>query len=125
VAHRVIQIAKPWTIRGWSESKFPNRKPLIRIPKGKAHRVDLESTEEQQAHLKTLLERYTSWGACGAWRVHRCRQGCVSLVLGDSENRNDASGQWHDEWPLDTWVETLMFALAERDIFAIVCQGTC
>ena len=105
-AHRMIQIAKPWTIRQWSESKLANGKPLVRIPKGNAHLVDLEWTEEEQAHLKTLVERYTSQGASGAWRVHRWRLACFSLVLGDTENRNDVSGQWHDEWPLDTLVES-------------------
>jgi hypothetical protein len=32
-AHRMIQNAKPWTIRSWSESKLANGKPLVRIPK--------------------------------------------------------------------------------------------
>jgi hypothetical protein len=108
-AHRMIQIAKPWTIRRWSESKLANGKPLVRIPKENAHLVDLEWTEEEQAHLKTLVERYTSRGASGAWRVHRWRLACFSLVLGDTEDRNDVSGQWHDEWPLDTWVESPIF----------------
>jgi hypothetical protein len=30
-------------------------------------------------------------------------------VLGDTEDRNDVSRQWHDEWPLETWVESLIF----------------
>jgi len=70
-AHRMIQIAKPWTIRRWSESKLANGKPLVRIPKENAHLVDLEWTEEEQAKLKTLVERFTSQGASGVWRVHR------------------------------------------------------
>jgi len=41
-AHRMIQIAKPWTIRRWSESKLANGKPLVRIPKENAPLVDLE-----------------------------------------------------------------------------------
>jgi len=32
-AHRMIQIAKPWTIRWSSESKLANGKPLVQIPK--------------------------------------------------------------------------------------------
>jgi len=109
VPHRMIQIAKPWTIRRWSESKLANGKPLVRIPKENAHLVDLEWTEEEQAHPKTLVERYTSRGASEAWRVHRWRLACFSLVLGDTEDRKDVSGQWHDEWPLDTWVESPIF----------------
>jgi hypothetical protein len=69
-AHRMIQIAKPWTIRQWSESTLADGKPLVRIPKENAHLVDLEWTEEEQAHLKTLVERYTLRGASGAWRVY-------------------------------------------------------
>jgi len=108
-AHRMIQIAKPWTIRRWSESKLANGKPLVRIPKENAHLIDLEWTEDEQAKLKTLVERYTSRGASGAWRVHRWRLACFSLVLGDTEDRNDVSGQWYDKWPLDTWVDTPIF----------------
>ena len=70
-AHRMIQVAIPWTMRRWSESKLANVIPLVRIAKQHAHLVDLEWTEEEQAKVKTLVERYTSQGASGAWRVHR------------------------------------------------------
>jgi len=65
-AHQMIQIAKPWTIRRWSESKLPNGKPLVQIPSETAHLVDLEWTEDEQAKLKTLVERFTSRGTSGA-----------------------------------------------------------
>jgi hypothetical protein len=78
--HWMIQIAKPWTIRRWSESKFALGKPLVWIPKENAHLVDLEWTEEEQAKLKTLVERYTSWCASCAWSVHRWQLTCLSLV---------------------------------------------
>jgi len=107
--HRMIRIAKPWTIRRWSESKLANGKPLVRIPKENAHLVDLEWTEEEQAKLKNVVERYTSEGALGVWRVHRWWLACFSLVLGDTEDRNDISGHWYNEWPLDTWVDSLIF----------------
>jgi hypothetical protein len=45
----MIHIAKPWTIRRWSESKLANGKPLVRIPNENVHIVDLEWTEEEQA----------------------------------------------------------------------------
>jgi len=92
-AYRMIQIAKPCTIRRWSESKLANGKPLVRIPEENAHLIDLEWTEDEQGKLKTLVERYTSRGASGAWRVHRWRLACFSLVLGDTEDRNKLSGQ--------------------------------
>jgi len=108
-AHRVIQIAKPWTIWRWSESKLANRKPLVRIPIKNVHLIDLEWTEDEQAKLNTLVERYTLRGASGAWRVHRWPLACFSLVLGDTEDRNDVSGQWYDEWPPNTWVDSPIF----------------
>jgi len=77
-AHRMIQIAKPWTIRRWSESKLANGKPLVQIPKENAHLVDLEWNENEQAKLKTLVERYTSRGASGGWSVHRW---CLEFFL--------------------------------------------
>jgi len=107
--HQMIQIAKPSMIRRWSESKLANGKQLVRIPKENAHLIDLECTEDEQAKLKTLVERYTSRGALGAWRVHGWRLACFSLVLGDTEDRNDVSGQCYDEWPLDTWVDSPIF----------------
>jgi len=105
----MIQIAKPWTMRRCSESKLANGKPLVRIPKENAHLIDFEWTEDEQAKLKALVEGSTSRGASGAWRVHRWRLACFSLVLGDTEDRNDVSGQWYDEWPLDTWVDSPIF----------------
>ena len=48
-------------------------------------------------------------GASGAWRVHRWRLAWFLLVLGDTEDCNNGSGQWHDEWPLNSWVESLIF----------------
>jgi len=56
-ALRLIQIAKPWTIKRWLESKHANGKPLVRIPKENAHLVDPEWTEDEQPKLKTLVER--------------------------------------------------------------------
>jgi hypothetical protein len=70
VAHRVIQIVKPWTISRWSESKLANGKPLVQIPKENAHLVDLKWTLDKQAKLNNLVERFTSRGTTGVWRVH-------------------------------------------------------
>jgi hypothetical protein len=66
----MIQIAKPWTIRRWSESKLLNGKPLVPIPKENAHLDNLKWTEHEPAKLKILVERYTSRGASRAWRAH-------------------------------------------------------
>jgi len=84
------------------KSKIAAEKPLVRIPKENAPLIDLEWNEEEQVKVKTLGERYTSRGASGAWRVHRWWLACFPLVLGDTEDWNDVSGQWYNEWPLDT-----------------------
>jgi hypothetical protein len=70
VAHQIIQIAKPRVIRRFSEWKFTNGKPLVQIRKENAHHIDFEWTENEQAKLKTHVQRYTSQGTSGAWRVH-------------------------------------------------------
>jgi len=72
-AHRMIQIAIPWMIRWWSESELANRKPVVWILKENELFPDVELTEQEQAQLKTLVERYTSRGASEAWWVHRWR----------------------------------------------------
>jgi hypothetical protein len=115
-ARQMIQIAKRWIIKRWSDSKLTNGKSLIRIPKENAHLVDLKWNEDEQAKLKTLVERYTLRGASGEWRVHQWRLECFSLVLGDTEDRNDVSGQRSNEWPLDNWVDSPIFRWL-RDTF--------
>jgi hypothetical protein len=69
VAQRMIENEKPWTRRRWSESKLANGKPLVLIRKENAHLVDLEWTEDEQAKHMALVEKYTSRGSSGAWRV--------------------------------------------------------
>jgi hypothetical protein len=105
-AHRIIQIRKPWILRRWLELKLAHGKPLVCIRNENAHLNDLKWTEEEQANLKTMVEKCTLRGACGAWRFHRWRLACFSLVLGDTKDRNNVSGQCHSEWPFDTWVES-------------------
>jgi len=107
--HWMKQIAKPWMIRRWSESKLANGKPLLRIPQENAHLIGLEWTEEEQANLKTPVKMSTSSCASGAWRVHRWQLACFSLVLGDTEDRSDIPGRWYNEWPLDTSVGPPIF----------------
>ena len=63
--HQMIQIAKPWTVRRLSEWKVANGKPIVCIPKENAHLVDLEGNEDEEAKLKTLVERFTSRVASG------------------------------------------------------------
>jgi len=48
--------------------------------------------------------------------VHRWQLACFSLVLGDTEDRNDISGQWYNECPLNTWVDSPIFGWL-RDTF--------
>jgi len=108
-AHRIIQIAMPWTMRRWSDWKLANGRPLVRIPKKIAFVFDSKWTDAKEAKLKTLVERHTRHGASGAWRMPRWRLTCISLVLGDTKDRNDVSGHWYDEWPIDTSVDSPIF----------------
>ena len=122
VAHQMIQIAKQWTINRWSELKLANGKPLVQILKEKAHLIDLDWTQQEQAKLMTLVEWYTSRGAAGAWRVHWWWLPCFLLVLGDTEDRNDVSGLWYDEWPLDTWVDSPIFRWLRETILPMLVK---
>jgi hypothetical protein len=38
------------------------------------------------------------------------------VVFGDTETWNDVSGQWYNEWPLDSWVDSPIFRWL-RDTF--------
>jgi hypothetical protein len=79
------------------------------IPKENAHLVKLEWTEDKQAKLKALVEQYTSRGSSGAWRVHRWRLACISLLLGDTDDSNEIPGPWQNEWTLKPWVDSPIF----------------
>jgi len=104
VVHQMIQSAKGWTVRRWLEFIQANRILLVLILMENVHFIDSEWTEDNQAKLKTCVQRYTSLGASGAWRVNRWRLGCFLFVLGDTEDYNEVSGQWYDKWPDDTRV---------------------
>jgi len=121
-AHRMIQITMPWMIRRWSESKLANGKQLVWIQKPNEHLIDLQWTEEEQAHLETLMDRYTLWGASGGWSVHWWRLACLLLLLGDTNDCHNVSGQWHDEWPLDAWVESLIFRWRRETFLPILVK---
>jgi hypothetical protein len=108
-AHQVIQIAKLWTIRRWSESKLENRRPLVQIPKQNAHLGDRKWNENEPGKLRTIVEKYTSQGASGAGRVYRLRLPYFTFLLGDTAKWNNVSRRWCDDWPLNTWVDSAMF----------------
>ena len=57
----------------------------------------------------TVVERYTSQCTLGASRVHRWWLACFLLALGDTEDWNNVSGHWYNEWPLNTGVDSPIF----------------
>jgi len=115
-AHQMIQITMPWTSRRCSELELVYGKPLVRTLKENAHLADLELTEDKQAKLSTLGERYTSWGASRVWWIYEWRLACFSSVLGDTGDRNEVSEQWYDEMPFEPWVDSPLFQWL-RDTF--------
>jgi hypothetical protein len=92
-AHCMMHFAKAWMRGRWSEMKIANEKPLVLILMGNPHIVDFEWAAEEQSILMTIMETSTSRGASGAWRVHSWRLEYISLVSGNTKDRNDVSGQ--------------------------------
>jgi len=43
-------------------------------------------------------------------------------VLGDTEDPNDVSGQWHDEWPLNCWVESPIFPWLRETVLPMLVK---
>jgi len=105
-AHWMIQMVKVRIMRRWSELKLMNRKLLVRIPKDNAHLIDLQWTDNQQAKLKTLVKNYPFRGTLEECRVHGLQLAYLWLVMRDTEDRNDISGQWYNAWPRDAWVDS-------------------
>jgi hypothetical protein len=56
-------------ISGWLDEKFAHRKTLRWIRKAPGLLLYLWWTEDMQATLKACVDRYTSEGTYGAWRV--------------------------------------------------------
>jgi len=121
--HWMIQIAQPWTKSRWSESTLANGKPLVRILKENPHLVDFELTVAEHSKRKTVVKRYTSQGTSEARRVRKWRLASSSFILGDTEDLNDVSGQWYNDWPLDSWVDTLILQRL-RDTFQPILVNT-
>lgn len=90
VAHQMIWIAKPSTMKRWSKSTVANGWPLIQIWMVNAHLIDLEWTEQEQAKLKYLLEKHTWQGAFenGGWKSVENRIFYVYIVLRYDPNSN-------------------------------------
>jgi len=119
-AHVMILIGKPWTLRRWSESKVANRKQHVWIPNEHAPLIHSQWTQEEPAKLKTLVARLTSHGALGVWRVLQWRLACFPLVLGDMVDCNDVIGHWLNEWPLNAWVDSLIFWLLREIVVQLM-----
>ncbi|KAF8536335.1 hypothetical protein BDD12DRAFT_890450 [Trichophaea hybrida] len=108
-AKQIIRIAKPWTLRRWSESKLANGEPLVKMPKAKEHIVNLTWTTAEQQNLQQHVNRYMSQGEGGVYWVHRWRLGWFSLVLGNTEDKN-VRGEWIQSWSeIDDLSEPLLF----------------
>jgi len=123
VAHRMIQIAKPWTIWRWWGLKVANGKPLVQIQKHNGHLIDLKWTEDEQAEVKAPLERYTSHGTSGACKVHRWRAASFSSVLGDRLDCNNVSTQQNEEWTHNTWLDLPIFRWLRETFLPLVPKG--
>ena len=54
-SEQIIRIAKPWTIRRWSESKLADGEPLVEMPKVNKHIVNLTWTMAEQQTLQQLV----------------------------------------------------------------------
>jgi len=123
-AHPIIQSAKRWMIRRLSELKLANGKPCVPIAMENAHLIDFVWSNDEQAKPKTIVGGYTSRGTLGALWVLRRPLACCWLVLGDTENHNDLSGQWYDKWPHNTCVDSPIFWwLRERFLPMLVNQS--
>jgi len=56
--------------------------------------------------------------------VYAWRLACFSLVLGDTEDRNDVSEQSYNEWPLDTWVDSPIFRMLKDTFLKMLVKET-
>ena len=118
-AAEMIEVARPWTIRRWTESKLESGAPLVPIPAEIVHQVPLEWTPEEQERLAGVVKRLheqTLTDLRGvAWRVHRWQLACFSFPLeeeGDHQEGDRHEGvdyKWREEWDAANFVEGPVF----------------
>ena len=77
---RIKDIAWPWTIRRWGETKDSNRDPLVRIPNLIQHDVRLQYTDPESSAIDSWNEDAKSdkWNAIQTV-LHEWRLACLTM----------------------------------------------
>jgi hypothetical protein len=123
----MTEVAHPWTIRRWTESRLASGAPLVYIPSEDFHPVALEWSQEEQKQLNdvaTRLKRQKHEGEHGiAWRIHRWQLACFSLPL-EQEGDRFADGSWKEEWDASSFVEGPIFRWLRESFLPELISGS-
>jgi len=89
---QIKDIAWPWTIRCWKETKDANGEPLVRIPELVHHDVRLQYTDDEATALDGWIEdtKGDKWNAIQTV-LHEWRLACQTMDLPDNDISSDNS----------------------------------
>jgi hypothetical protein len=89
---RIKDIAWPWTIRRWGETKDSNGEPLVRIPELVQHDVRLQYTDSEASAMDEWVEdaKGDKWNAIQTV-LHEWRLASLTMDLPDNDVSSDDS----------------------------------
>jgi len=105
---QIRDIAWPWTIRRWGESKDANGQPLVGIPELVQHDVRLQYTNAEANVIDEWIQdaRGDRWNAVQTV-LHEWRLACLSMDLPDNDVSSDESVDgrvtYRQDWDSDNF----------------------
>ena len=89
---QIKDIAWPWTIRRWGETKHSNGNPLVRISELVQHDVRLQYTDAEASEMDDWIQeaRNGKWNAIQTV-LHEWRLACLNMDLPDNDVSSDGS----------------------------------
>ena len=89
---QIKDIAWPWTIRRWGETKDSNGEPLVRIPELVQHDVRLQYTDAEASAMDDWIKnaKDDKWNAIQTV-LHEWRLACLTMDLPDNDVSSDDS----------------------------------
>jgi len=89
---QIKDIAWPWTIRRWGDTKDANGEPLVHIPKLVQHDVHLQYTDDEATAMDGWIEdtKGDKWNAIQTV-LQEQRLACLTMALPDNDISSDDS----------------------------------
>jgi len=127
---QINDIAWPWTIQRWEETKDANGEPLVPIPELVQHEVRLQYTDDEETAMDGWNENTKSdkWNAIQTV-LHELRLASITMDLPDNDITSDdsesidAAVPYHQRWERNSYRSGPAFRWL-ADVFVLYLLGT-